>query len=301
MHTLVMISASIFIFTFLLLKKKFRELLILFIPTVLLLGVRLMPVFNQNLEHTWINPGFNVTRPLTVISFVKYWFVNWGVGVFTIPMGLYLAKKKQKLLFVGIVLLLIIGNIFQLGFRIDHNHSIFNFVFIFANMFSAYFVYRVWQGGIARKLASIVIVFLLTISGLINLMAVKNDFQFNVSDAPKDMLIAWVRDNTAPDSVFLAPSEQFDPVTLAGRKNYLGNNYYLEVMGYDYLDRRKALKGYFEVGNNAVLEQIKQSGIDYVLIPIVPQADFNYDVAFHFWEENVKLVYEDSQQKLYKL
>src|SRR3989344_746842 len=199
-HTLVMVSASIFIFGFLVLEKRFREMLILLTPVVLILGIRIIPVLGQNLGHAWINPGFHAEKPLTLFNFAKYWFVNLGVGTLTIPLGFYLANRKQKLLFVGIVLLFIIGNTFQLGFRIDHNHSIFNFVFIFANMFSAYFVYRVWQGGITRKFVSVVIVFLLTISGLINLMAVKNDFHLEIADAPKDMLIAWVRDNTAPDS-----------------------------------------------------------------------------------------------------
>jgi len=142
---------------------------------------------------------------------------------------------------------------------------------------------------------------LLTISGLINLMAVKNDFHLEVADAPRDKLMEWIKIETPGDAVFLAPAKQLSAVTLAGRKSYLGPSYYLDVMGYDYSLRREVVTRFYEADDLEIIGEIRDEEIDYVLLPTVKIDDFNYTVLSSFWQNNLELVYEDSQNIVYKL
>lgn len=300
-HTLSFFSTLIFLFCLLFMLKRFKWIVYISIPSLLIFIPHAKDIINQDLSHPLINIGFHAEKPLSLLNWTKYWFLNFGAALFTIPAGVYLTNGLGRKIFFSILPLFIIGNIFQLGFRIDHNHSLFNFFFIFANFYSAYFLIRLLDRGVRQKILSTILLFLLTISGIINLMAVKNDFQFLVKDALANNLMQWIKTKTAKDAVFLAPPELYDPVTLAGRKNYLGNSYYLDVMGYNYSKRKIKVKRYFQIKDIGSLKKLKSGNINYLLIPKGKIADFNYKVNVKFLKENLTQVYNDKNYIVFKL
>lgn len=301
LHTLLFFSTGLTLLLLLLFNRRFKYLLPLFLPAGLLAVFQLRVVLQQGLSHPWWNPGFHAEKPLTLFSFGKYWLFNLGAAVFTIPLGVCLAKQKQRKLFLSVLPLFIIANLFQLGFRIDHNHSLFNFFFIFGNFYSAYFLWSLWQRSVLVKGVVPLLLFLLTTSGVINLMALKNDFQFPLKDAPADKFIQWIKENTHKRDVFLAREEILDPLTLAGRRNYFGHRYYLEVMGYNFSQREKLAKDFFEASSGETLSIMRKEGIKYLVISLKRVADFNYKVNIFFLQENLKRVYEDRDVFVFKL
>lgn len=178
---------------------------------------------------------------------LSYWWQNAGFMLIFVPLGAYFSKKNQRRIFFSFFALFLIANFIQLSYRVEHNYSVIALFMIVANMFAANAIVRL------PKIGMILCLFLLTASGFLNLMVVKNDYQYKVADSPKDRLITWIKDNTDKDAVFLAPQNLYDPVTLAGRKNYFGATYYSEVMGYDVKTRRAEV----ETGNI--------EGVDYLL------------------------------------
>lgn len=292
-HTLIFLSTLISLtFIFLFFKQK-RALIPLLIPASIIFGFHLKDIMNQEINHSFLNPGFLAEKPLTAFSFLQFWILNTGASVITIPLGYIISNIKQKKLFLTFLPLFITGNLFQLGFRIDHNHSLFNLFFLFANFYTAYFLLKLWRRKIAYKLVSFLLVFLLLFSGVINLMAVKNDFQYRLGDVPTNFFMNWIRNNTKKDAIFLSRQEIFDPVTLSGRRNYLGHSYYLSVMGYNFLEREKQVKAFFEVNTNQRFNTMRKEGIDYLVIPNAPDVDFPYKVDPYFLRKNLSIVYED--------
>ena len=302
-HTLTFLSTAIVFFTLFILFKRVRFILPFFLPAIAVFSFHLKDILGQNISHVLFNLGFLSEKPLSFVNFISFWGMNLGIAIILIPWGFFLSGKKQKLIFLSVFTLFLIGNIFQLSFLIDHNHSLFNFFLIFANFYIAYFLlsiihkHRNLVGGIIF----IFLVLLLTMSGAIDLMAIKNDFQFRLKDAPSNKFMQWIKTSTHKNDILLSRQEILDPVTLSGRKNYLGHTYYLSVMGYNYQDRSNRVKLYFEVKSQEILQTMKKDNIKYIVIPQKPIVDFNYQVSKVFLDRSLKKVYKDDQVIVYRL
>lgn len=302
-HTLTFFSTTIILFLLFILFKRVRFLLSLFIPALAVFFFHMKDIIGQDIGHTFFNPGFLSEKPFSFVNFIIFWGMNLGIAIILIPYGFFLSGKKQKLVFLSVFSLFLIGNIFQLSFLIDHNHSLFNLFLIFANFYIAYFLlilinkYRNFVGGAIF----IFLVLLLTMSGVIDLMAIKNDFQFYLNDAPSNKFMQWIKTSTKNNDIFLARQEILDPVTLSGRKNYFGHSYYLSVMGYNYQDRSNRTKLYFEATSQEILQMIKKDNIKYIVIPQKPVADFIYRINKVFLDRNLKKAYKDENVIVYRL
>ena len=151
------------------------------------------------------------------------------------------------------------------------------------------------------KVVVFFLLFVLTVSGVIDLMAVKNDFQYTFPDAPANRFMAWVKESTDKRAVFLAREDILDPITLSGRYNYFGATYYPQVMGYPIQERRESMIKFFEANDKVTIEQMKSEDIDYIALPVVPPSGFWYRVDREFFEDNLKTVYSDEDVVVYKL
>lgn len=300
-HSLIFLSTSIVVFCLLVLFKRKKELVVFFLPVVGIAVFHLRDIIGQNLNHPFLNPGFLASRPLTISSFLNFWFLNLGLALFLIPIGFYMSNLKQKKIFLSFLPLFIIPNLFQLSFRIDHNHAMFNYFLIFANFYIAYFLVFLFGQKFLGKIIFVFLIFFLIISGLIDLMPIKNDFQLNFADAPNNKFMQWIKNNTKRDDVFLSREEILDPITFSGRKNYFGNRYYLSVIGYNFSQREKQVKDFFEVSNIGILDQIRKEKIKYIIIPMRQIPDFNYNVNINFLKENLTQPYKDDDVLVFKL
>ncbi len=302
-HALTFFSTSVVLFFLLILFKRSRLLLFLFIPALIVFFFHAKDIVGQDVGHVFYNLGFISQRPVSFINFSYYWIMNLGVAIVLIPLGVFLSGKKQKLIFLSVLSLFLIGNMLQLSFLMNHNHSLFNFFIIFANFYIAYFLlvlickYKNFIG-----VAVFIFIFLLlTVSGAIDLMAVKNDFQISLKDAPPNKFMQWVKTNTKKNDIFLAKQEILDPVTLSGRKNYLGHSYYLSVMGYNYSKRLSNAKSFYEAKDLKTIKEMRKERITYMVVPVKPVADFNYNVSLIYLDKQLQKAYEDSDIAVYKL
>lgn len=302
-HMLTFFSTVVVLFLLFILFKRSRFLLFLFLPTMAVFAFHLKDIVGQNINHALFNPGFLSERPISFVNFIYFWFMNLGVAFILIPLGFFSSGKKQKIIFLSVFSLFAVGNIVQLSFIIDHNHSLFNFFLIFANFYIAYFLLMIlkrYKNAIG-KVVFISLFLLLTMSGAIDLMAVKNDFQFRLSDAPSNKFMQWIKANTEKSDIFLARQEILDPVTLSGRKNYLGHTYYLSVMGYNYQERSNRAKLYFEAASQDTLTMMRKDDINYIVVPQKPVTDFTYQINKVFLDRSLKKAYKDENVIVYQL
>ncbi len=302
-HVAVAAATGILVVT-LLLGKKNRVLLLFVVAAFFAAVSHIIQIISvrsvSGLSQLW-NPGYLAPRPLTWASWIVFWVYNLGIFVLLIPFAYRLTHWVGKRLLIGAGLLFFIANTVQVSYRMEHNHSLINFATVISLPLIANLLVMWWQKqGNSWKLLATSALFISTTSGLFNLMVVKNDYQFMVDDAPKNRLMEWIKEKTPPDSIFIAQSALYDPITLAGRKNYLGHEYYVSVMGYDYWRRRKQIDTWLTNFNQNNITEMKRQNIHYLAIPKDGQ-DFPYTVD----EEKVKsllpVVYSDETITLYEL
>lgn len=245
--------------------------------------------------------GYLSQQPFSMGNFVYFWVLNLGIFVCILPFGLIKATSVQKKIFLSFLSLFVIANIVQLGFRIEHNQALVRMFFVVPDAFVAFVLVQLWQKSNVERILAVCLFFVLTLSGIFDLMAIKNDYQLMVPDAPKNRFMQWMKDSTSPNTIFLSRQNLYDPVTLAGRKNYFGSTYYSEVMGYSYMSRRVLVKEFFEAHDLTAIERMRDAGISYLVIDRHPPADFSYSTDVKFLRAQLPVAYSDSDVTVFQL
>lgn len=302
-HVLIAGATAVMVLV-LLIGKKNREALYFTVVVILTAFPHIVQIISMRSEigasQFW-NPGYLVTRPVSLTSWILFWVYNFGVLVVLVPIAYRLTHGVSRRLIFGAGVLFIIANTLQMSYRMEHNHSLINYATTLLLPFIAIILVSWWQNkNIAMKFLSAALFTLLTVSGVFNLMVVKNDYQLMVDDAPKNTFIEWIRTDTDPKSIFIAEPALYDPVTLAGRKNYLGHEYYVSVMGYDYWERRKQIEAWFGSFDGNTIIDMKKQNIRYLALSKDRQGFPNGAD-----ESKVKIflsvVYEDMLVRVYEL
>ncbi len=247
------------------------------------------------------NPGYLSPRPISAGSWIQFWVYNLGLLAVLLPVAFRKSGELGKRLMIGAGILFVIANTLQISHRIEHNHTLINMAFVLILPGIAQVLVSWWNNRYALyKFLAVSLFVMLTISGLVNLFVVKNDYQAFMDDIPRSRFMQWIRTNTAPSDIFLSFHALYDPVVLSGRKNYLGMEYYVTVMGYDYWGRRKQIDGWLASFDRDTAAQMKQTGIDYIAIP-AGKKDFPYTVDEKQVQSRLRVAYQDETITVYEL
>lgn len=166
-------------------------------------------------------------------------------------------------------------------------------------MFSAWVIYLLWTKNFLGKLIVPILIFFLTLSGIIDLFPIKNDSMYTIIDAPKNQDILWIKENTPPDSVFLNSSYLYHPASLAGRKIFLGWPYFAWSAGYDTTKRdkeRKRILGASTLNKDFVCDFLTTNKIHFVSLDSKEKGIL---LNYSFWETNFPKVYENKESSLF--
>jgi hypothetical protein len=185
-------------------------------------------------------PDFELMESGAWVELVRYWWMNLGVGLPLLILGLVLAKPRERLVGLAVMSIFVFGNLFQLGRDLGgHGHKIFNLWEILISVFAAYgfvalwdlvkrniklgdlTINREWINWGLRALMPLIFV-ALVFSGIIDFMTVKNDPRFGVFSG-QEAAIEWIQNETDRDAMFL--TVYGDPYTtpgLAGRPLFWG-------------------------------------------------------------------------------
>jgi hypothetical protein len=129
---------------------------------------------------------------------------------------------------------------------------------------------------------------LLTATGLIDFMTIKNDFEVRVfGDPPEPEAIQWLQDNTPRDAVFLTNfGDLYTAPTLAGRSVYLGYTPWASSAGYAVQPRQDVIKKIYEAqSKQAACQLLLPSQIDYVFIGSSERSGNNFKINEGLFKE----------------
>lgn len=241
-----------------------------------------------------LNPGYLIIQDLSLLNWLRYWILNLGIGSLLIPLGFVLANKTAKKIFIAFSSIFIIGNLFQFSPDIATNHKFFNLWLIVANMFIAFVLFLLWQKKLWQKTLVIILIFFLTLSGIIDLFPIKNDQVFRISDYPTNLDVKWIIENTPKEAIFLNSSYLYHPANLAGRKIFLGWPYFSWSLGYNTTKREELLKKLYNPPTLIWECQIlKENKIDYISLDKNP--DLAIVVNKMFFVENFEIAYQNNE------
>lgn len=302
-HLVIALATGISVII-LLFGKRTRALLLFAGAAVLASAPHLIELFSMRsavgVPQFW-NPGYLAPRPFFMDSWGWFWVYNLGALVLLLPFSYRLTDGIGRRLILGAAIIFVLANILQISYRIEHNHSLINYVTILSLPFIANLLVRWWQ--LRRPLWKIIgtsAFVILIASGLFNLMVVKNDYQIMIDDVGRSNFSRWVQTQTDPSSIFISKHALYDSIAIAGRKNYLGLEYYVSVMGYDYWGRRKQINTWLADLNKEVILDMKSQHIDYIAIPI-DRKDFPYAVDEEKIKILLKTIYADDSTHVYAL
>jgi hypothetical protein len=266
-HSAVFGMLGIGLVVFFLIYPKLRTKILIMGLLALALAVPQVLYMGKSQVSVWyFSPGYLV-EPLTLKSFLSYWFLNLGIGIFVALVGIFLADKNQRKIFLPFLALFIVGNLFRFTPEIAANHKFFNLFLIGMNLFSAFALCLLWKKGVFGKIVFIVALLLLTLSGLIDLFPILNDSYVRIPDYQKNATSLFILKHTPGSATFLNSSLLYDPASLAGRKIYLGWPYFSWSAGYDTDSRFRTLKTILEgKDKQATCSLLTAEGIDYIEI-----------------------------------
>lgn len=277
-----------------------KKTLIQFSPLLLAIIPGLIYIFSMQGSHLAFDPGF-LSQDHSAFGFIKYWFFNLGVYLILIPCIFFLSNRLQKTLLLSVTPLFIAANLVRLSPDMINNHKLINYFMIFVVILTAGQLALIWQQKVFYKPIVLMLVFLLTFSGFIDLFPIFNDSTITIDDIENNPTAAWIDNNTPPKSVFLTTTYLYNPASLAGRKTYTDYGYFNWSMGYDDAARKAKLPQLFS--QNATIEQscsyLIQENIDYVMIFSGPGDSNNLDP--HQSTIARKFQSEDSGQDEYQI
>lgn len=249
-----------------------------------------LSLYLVNVEsHIQFRPGFLI-NDLSVLSFATYWMYNLGLHSILIPLGIILAPRKIR--YFGLVLLSLfaIPNLFQLSFDMFNNHKLLNFMMVFGVMFSAWAVWKL-------RVLIAPLMLMLTLSGMIDFFATKNDHYLYLHDRPWDRTIHFINTSLPKDAIILNSTWFYHPANLAGRPVFSGYTYFTWSHGHASYDREKiqiAIYRSTEVQDACRL--LNNNNIDYVELNDRPE---NYlQPNFYFWRNNFVEIFRSDQNHL---
>lgn len=293
-HTMLFLAGIFVLAACFTIRKKYKDTIIFIVSSVLIGGIHILPWLWQ------LAPARDVGGQVPIFSWflskdpgslVHYWWLNLGVAIFAISLGFSVLSKKLRSLVLPFIVLFLLANVVRVGSNMTENHKLINLTMLIGSILSAGGVsWLIEKRGKLGFFLSMVLIALLSISGVIDLMVIKNDFQYPVADYGSSQIMRWVRDNTKSTSTFLSYQDIFDPVALAGRKAYLGF-----FGGAAYPERAVIAKSIFEAKDFSDLKLLRTNAIDYLVVPKWKKDDFPYVVNMAFFRSNLDIVYEDER------
>ena len=203
---------------------------------------------------------------------VLWWTFNtFGFKWVLLAIALYFASGWQRRFLAAVSILLPLTYCFRFSEEVLANHKFINMWLVVVNVYCGYALVKLWnlkigQNVIPARVAAVILTLLVTIGGAIDLMPIKNS-TFIEMKYDDNKLINWIKENTAPDSIFLSHRYINHEILLAGRRLFYGDPYYAWGSDYDTETREALVKTMFESQDPAeVLRLLKENDIDYVAI-----------------------------------
>lgn len=298
-QTFLMITVTSLCLSIAFIRKESILAIIYYLASLALLAIPqiwwLQKGYLGNQAFIQFSPGYLITPPITILKFIFWWFQNLGLTFILLIDAMLIQRKKLVLFYLCFLPLFLLGFLFKFGPDIATNHKFFNFWLIITNMFIAAFLVRIFSYHILGKILATILLLFLTLSGILELFPIKNDHKISINDWQLNPIGNWLVSNTPKNATFLTSNSLYHPVSLAGRKVFLGWPYFAWSSGSDTTSRGYILNSiYSSTDKKEACNLLIQNKLDYVVIE-EGMEDSLYWQNKHFFDNNFIQVFKDSE------
>lgn len=199
------------------------------------------------------------------------WFLLQMSGIFflgALVLLYFLKDRKQRVILISFLFPLIFAFCVSLTPDIAVNQKYIMISYAFVAMFWGWAVAKLFERGIGRRIAAVVLTICLTITGIYDFVVIVRDngpgrrVTVNMNSALTD----WLAENLTSKDLVLTPEYSMNEVTMSGIMMYMGWPYYAWSAGYDTYSRADIAKQiYSSTDENTVKNLVKQEKITYIL------------------------------------
>jgi len=262
LHQTALIFALVVSFSIMVFDYRYLKSYLPLILCLILGSLTLITSPHPNTQAIAFSPGY-LARDLSLFGLLQYWFWNLGFYLILMPLAFFFAPRAGKIIFPGFFFFFLIANLFRLSPDMINNHKLINFFMLCLILLSAGLLARLWHRGIIQRFVDVLMLFLLTFSGIIDFFPIVNDYYLYLDDYPRNPTAFWIQSNTPPQSVFLTNTYLYNPASLVGRKTYEDYGYFNWSIGYNDSARRATLPLFF--ASQGDLKQVCQALISHHL------------------------------------
>ncbi|MFZ2025178.1 MAG: hypothetical protein WAV51_02780 [Microgenomates group bacterium] len=230
-------------------------------------------------------------RNIQTWTAIEYLWQNIGLLPIGMIVGCFAIPKQRRNIALFFIFLFIIECAYAVMNHHGFDQKFYSFLILLVNCITAIGVVWLWEKKqILWKCVAVTGLSVLAISGVIDLIPIKNEFAYPLVDHKILPVITWMQTHTEKSAVFVSYSDMIDPVVLAGRKNYFG---FFGNVGTT--DRSSDVRQVY-TGDLALTRKL---GIMYILVPRWDKNDFPYRADTQYFEEHNMKVYEDERYSIY--
>lgn len=303
-HTMVFIALGMVGVVALLVYPSIRKQLFITLCIGALVGLPQILLIKLHSANTIVfKPGFLLENMLTIKNEVTFWSIDLGLGLITIIGGFFVSTREQKKFFYILLPLFIIPNLIHLSSRFTFDdHKYFNVWILGMGMFSAVCMTRLYNKNVFGKISAIVATIFLVLSGLISIMVIKNDIFTILPDYPKNALLTYVKMHIPNNQIILTNGEIYDPITLLGKKTFVGRVQYIYVYGGDASKRLATQQILLQPDSYShMIQEAQKNKLQYFVFYKNNFAKNEKPFNENFYNHHATKLYEDHNGVIYKI
>lgn len=248
-----------------------HRLTYLIIAVITYLLTYLQTSFFMGDSSSAVDPNFQIgflAEHKNLLGIVKYYIELLGIFPLILFFSIFNVQKGIKIYSIAFLTPLIIATTLSLTPDINANHKFVMISVMLLNIIISNYLYLHFESKRTNFIVfATTIILLMTSTGVIDLITIKNANTKTVTATMNDPVVEWIIHNTPEHSIFLSHSAVTHPVFYAGRKQYYGWPYYAWSAGYDTNTRNLIVNSIYGATDTHTLKNIvKQENIDYIII-----------------------------------
>ncbi len=231
----------------------------------------------------------------TILLLQIFWALNAGALIILLSFGFLKANSEARIFYLPFLFLFFIANVVKFQPWYFDNYKIFIHWLSLTAVLASLAIF--WINDFGKRsdkslatLSLATLVIACTLFGLVTHVAmVRNDYM--VWSGEEIKIAEWVRENTAPDSVFLTGSAHNHPIpSLSGRQRVMGYEGWLWSQGFNWSKVMEVKRDEIAIykGNYSL---IKKYGVDYVCVGPYEEAfamDNHFDINYSAFDDKTR-------------
>ncbi len=292
----IFISCALLIALYLSIYRAWKTLFVFTASCMVFTFLFFLPNMDSKTTNIQFLPGYLMHASLTLPRFLVFWVINIGFTLIAIIGGFFISNKKQKVLFLCLLIIFLIPNLFKFSQDMFDNHKFFNLVYLFMSFYAAYFLWYLYKKNIYLRVTALFLFILTIFTSLSNVAVIKNDIYATIPDYKNYSIFKFMKKTIDKKNITLTNGEIYDPSSIVGIKTYIGRPHYVYLYGGDPAKRSQNRILYLNT------KKLPTAGeIQYIITYKDKRVKNLLEINKVFLKKNYKIIYEDEFGVIYKI